>query len=197
MEAENRAKRSSIFTVRNAENAMITFTIFALSSLLVVLFHEILIKNQSFVDALYSVGRNITQIMSAATMLTIFEEATDIMFQRIRDTLKKERELKAQVSAEAKAKGRAEGRAEGIVEGRAEGIVEGRAEGITQGRAEGIVEGRAEGITQGRAEGRAEGITQGRAETYREIAEWNTRRMAAEERGEKFTEPPPIPPQNG
>ncbi len=34
------------------------------------------------------------------------------MFQRIRDTLKRERELKAQVSAEAKAEGRAEGRAE-------------------------------------------------------------------------------------
>ncbi len=188
MEAENSAKRSSIFTVRNAENAMITFTIFALSCILVVFFHEILIKNQSFVDALYSVGWNISKIMSAATMFTIFEEATDIMFQRIRDTLKKERELKAQVSAEAKA----EGRAEGIAEGRAEGIAEGRAEGITEGRAE----GRAEGITEGRAEGRAEGITEGRAEAYREIAEWNNRRINAEERGEQFTEPPPIPPQN-
>ena len=82
------------------------------------------------------------------------------MFQRIRDTLKKERELKAQVSAEARA------------------------------------EGRAEGITEGRAEGRAEGITEGRAEAYREIAEWNNRRITAEERGEEFTEPPPIPPQN-
>jgi len=66
------------------------------------------------------------------------------MFQRIRDTLKKEKELKAQVSAEARAEGRAEGR----------------------------------------------------AEAYREVAEWNRRRMAAEARGEKFTEPPPIPPQN-
>ena len=34
------------------------------------------------------------------------------MFQRIRDTLKRERELKAQISAEAKAEGRAEVRAE-------------------------------------------------------------------------------------
>ena len=148
MEAENRAQRSSIFTVRNAENAMITFTIFAVGCFLIVIFHEILIKSQSFVDALYTVGWNITQIMSAATMLTIFEEAIDIMFQRIRDTLKKERELKAQVSEQAK------------------------------------------------AEGRAEGITEGRAEAYREIAEWNNRRITAEERGEEFTEPPPIPPQN-
>ncbi|MCY3552803.1 MAG: hypothetical protein OXH39_20280 [Candidatus Poribacteria bacterium] len=64
------------------------------------------------------------------------------MFQRIRDTLKRERELKAQVSAEARAEGRAEGR----------------------------------------------------AEAYREMAEWNSRRLAAEARGEKFTEPPPGAP---
>lgn len=140
MEAENRDKRTSMFTVRNAENAMITFTILALFCLLVVIFHEVLIKSRSFVDALYSVARDVSKIMSAATMLTIFEEAIDIMFQRIRDTLKKEKELKAQVSAEAKA--------------------------------------------------------EGKAEVYREVAEWNRRRMAAEARGEKFTEPPPIPPQD-
>lgn len=140
MEEENRDRRSSIFTVRNAENAMITFMILALFCLLIVFFHEILIKSQSFVDALYSVARNISKIMSAATMLTIFEEAIDIMFQRIRDTLKRERELKAQVSAEAKA--------------------------------------------------------EGKAEVYREVAEWNKRRLAAEARGEKFTEPPPGAPLN-
>lgn len=69
------------------------------------------------------------------------------MFQRIRDTLKRERELKAQVSAEARA--------------------------------------------EGKAEGKAEGRAEGRAEAYREMAEWNSRRLAAEARGEKFTEPPP------
>ena len=70
------------------------------------------------------------------------------MFQRIRDTLKKERELKAQASAE------------------------------------------------GRAEGREKGRAEGKAEVYQEVAEWNRRRMAAEARGEKFTEPPPAPSQN-
>ena len=140
MEEERRDQRSSIFTVRNAENAMITFTILALFCFLVVLFHEILIKSQSFVDALYSVARNVSKIMSAATMLTIFEEGGDIMFQRIRDTLKKERQWKA--------------------------------------------------------EGREEGREEGKAEVYREVAEWNRRRMVAEARGEKFTEPPPIPPQD-
>jgi len=153
MEENNRDKRSSMFTVRNAENAMITFTIFALFCLLVVLLHEILLKRQSFLEALYTIARNISRIMSAATMLTIFEEGIDIMFQRIRDTLKRAKVLKAQVSAEARAEGKAEGRAEGKAEGRAEG----------------------------------------KAEVYREVAEWNNRRMAAEARGEKFTEPPPAP----
>ena len=144
MQEEYRDKRSSIFTVRNAENAMITFTILALFCFFVVLFHEMLIKSQSFADAVYNVARNISKIMSAATMLTIFEEAIDIMFQRIRDTLKREKELKAQVSAEARAEGKAEGK----------------------------------------------------AEVYQEVAEWNSRRLAAEARGEKFTEPPPGAPLN-
>ena len=30
-----------------------------------------------------------------------------------------------------------------------------------------------------------------RQEVYREISEWNTRRLEAESRGETFTEPPP------
>ena len=63
------------------------------------------------------------------------------MFQRIRDTLKRERELKAQVSAEAR--------------------------------------------------------VEGKAEAYREVAEWNRRRLAAEARGEEFTEPPPGAHLNG
>ena len=144
MEERDRDKRTTMFTVRDAENAMITFMIFAMFCLLFILLHEMLLKGQNFSDTLYTIARNMSGIMSTATMLTIFEEAIDIMFQRIRDTLKRERELKAQVSAEARAEGKAEGR----------------------------------------------------AEVYREIAEWNRRRMEAEARGEKFTEPPPAPLQN-
>ena len=42
---------------------------------------------------------------------------------------------------------------------------------------------------------RAESEARGKAEVYQEIAAWNARRMEAEARGEKFTEPPPAPPQ--
>ena len=103
MEEKNSNKRASMFTVRNAENAMITFTILALFFLLGVLLHEMLLKGQSFFQAFYTIARNISQIMSAATMSTIFEEGIDIMFQRIRDTLKREKKLKAQWRAEGKA----------------------------------------------------------------------------------------------
>ena len=40
-----------------------------------------------------------------------------------------------------------------------------------------------------------EGIAEGQAKVYREVAEWDRRRKAAEARGETFTEPPPAPPE--
>ena len=54
-------------------------------------------------------------------------------------------------------------------------------------REEGRVEGRKEGRVQGHEEGRAEG----REELIVEIEDWDTRRRAAEKRGEFFDEPPP------
>ena len=62
---------------------------------------------------------------------------------------------------------------------------------IEQGKAEGIEQGKAEGIEQGKAEG----IEQGKAEVYQEIADWNTRRLAAAAQDLPFDEPPPS--QNG
>ena len=45
------------------------------------------------------------------------------------------------------------------------------------------------------AEAEAKGKAEGRAEVYQEIAEWNDRRLAAEEQNETFTEPFPDPPE--
>ncbi len=58
---------------------------------------------------------------------------------------------------------------------------------IEMRREEGRAEGRAEGRTEGREEGRAEG----RAQVIAEIKDWDSRRRAAEQRGETFDEPPP------
>ena len=51
---------------------------------------------------------------------------------------------------------------------------------------------RAEGRAEGIAEGKAEGIAEGRVEERQVWRDWNNRRMEAEARGEKFTEPPPF-----
>ena len=137
MENENtRNEQAPMFTVRNAEGAMIAFAIFALASLATVFLHEILLKGNSFLEALYTIANNFPKIMSAATTLTFIEEGIDVMFQRLRDSLAREKRLKA------------------------------------------------------------EGKAEGKAEAYEEIAAWNRRRMAAEARGEKFTEPLPSPPQD-
>ena len=60
-----------------------------------------------------------------------------------------------------------------------------------QSREEGIEQGREEGIEQGIEQG----IERGKTEVYREIAEWNARRLAAMAAGVPFDEPPPS--QNG
>lgn len=109
-------KRSSMFTVRDAENAMIVFIIFALFVLVGVFLHESVLKGKSFVNSLYTIANNISKILSAATLLTIFEEGFDIMFARFRAARARDKELKAQALAEAYEKGYAEGYAKGKAE---------------------------------------------------------------------------------
>ena len=69
---------------------------------------------------------------------------------------------------------------------------------LEQGKAEGIEQGKAEGKAEGIEQGKAEGIEQGKAEgftaAYQQWEAWNTRRMAAEAKGERFDEAPPRPP---
>ena len=48
-------KRSSVFTVRDAENAMMTFTVFAIATVVGVFLHEIVLKRNSVTDGLYAV----------------------------------------------------------------------------------------------------------------------------------------------
>ena len=135
----NRDKQAPMFTVRNTESAMVAFAIFAMASLATVFLHEILLKNKGILEALYTIADNFPKIMSAATTLTFIEEGIDVMFQRLRDSLKREQKIKA--------------------------------------------------------ESEARGEARGAEKVYQEVAAWNARRMEAETRGEKFTEPPPAPPQ--
>ncbi len=59
-------------------------------------------------------------------------------------------------------------------------------------RAELIAQGEAQGRAAGLAEGEARGEAAGRAALASEIADWNRRRLEADERGERFDEPPPM-----
>lgn len=66
-------KRSSVFTVRDAENAMMTFTVFAIATVIGIFLHEIVLKRNSITDGLYAVMHNISEILSAATLLTLID----------------------------------------------------------------------------------------------------------------------------
>ena len=65
-----------------------------------------------------------------------------------------------------------------------------------EGKAEGIAEGEAKGKAEGEAKGKAEGEAEGKAEERQLWIDWNTRRLEAEAKGEKFTEPPPSQQNN-
>ena len=62
---------------------------------------------------------------------------------------------------------------------------------MQKGRVEGEAKGRAEGEAKGRAEGEAKGRAEGETKERDLWIDWNNRRLAAEARGEKFTELPP------
>ena len=82
MDETHNEKRSSVFTVRDAENAMITFTVFAIATVVGIFLHEVVLKRNSITDGLYAVMHNVSEILSAATLLTLIEEGIDVMFLR-------------------------------------------------------------------------------------------------------------------
>ena len=57
--------------------------------------------------------------------------------------------------------------------------------------AKGLARGRAQGRAEGQSEGRAEGRAQGSARERQRWETWNRARMAAEDQGKEFSEPPP------
>ena len=135
----NRETRAALFTVRDAEDAVVRFTLLLFAILIGIFLHEILLEKQVWRDALYTMLGSKPHALAWATGLTISMEGYIIMFTRLKDY----QDRRKKRFAEAEAKGKAEGR----------------------------------------------------AEVYQEIAEWNNRRLAAEERNETFTEPFPDPPE--
>ena len=98
---ESEQNRSSLFTVRDAENAMITFTIFAIAVIIGIFLHELVLKRNGIVNFLYAVADNVSKILSAATLLTIFEEGISVMFfRRAREEYAKLKKERAEIKEE-------------------------------------------------------------------------------------------------
>jgi len=106
MEEKNRegAQRTSLFTVRSAEVAPVTFAMLTLGYLTIGVIYEKNLIGKSWMETLVSLYKNGPTFMANATIFILFEEGIDIMFIRLRESLKRDRRLIA--------KGRAEGRAE-------------------------------------------------------------------------------------
>ena len=72
---------------------MITFTVFAIATVIAVFLHEIVLKRNSITQGLYVIVHNVSEILSAATLLTLLDEGVDIMFlRRTREERRKQRE---------------------------------------------------------------------------------------------------------
>ena len=71
-------------------------------------------------------------------------------------------------------------------------LAENLAKRLKQRRAKDRADLIAQGVEKGIAQGVEKGKAEGRAEIAAEIAAWNERRLAAEARGERFDEPPPM-----
>ena len=172
-------KREAIFTVRDAESAVVTYTVLGFLYIVGIFAYKWVSGWGSFLSVLGLLDANYPRFNRAAIALIIFKEGVDIMLRRYKEW----RVEHAENLSKAEAAGMAKGLEQGRVEGRVEGMTEGRVEGMAEGRAEGMAEGRAEGMTEGRAEGMAE--------AYQKISAWNARRLAAEAKGLPFDEPPP------
>ena len=90
-----------MFTVRDAESAMIALTSFSIAVIAGVFLYSLLIVGNSTLKSVSVVLGNVSNILSAATLLTILEEGISLMFYRIRLALKEEREIKEQGRQEA------------------------------------------------------------------------------------------------
>ena len=72
---------------------MITFTILATAVIIGIFLHELLFKRNSITDSLYTIANNVSNVLSAATLLTLFDEGVDLMFlRRTREERRKNRQ---------------------------------------------------------------------------------------------------------
>ena len=109
---ENQETRSALFSVRDAEDALVRFTLTLFAILVGIFLHEILIESQAWNDAVYKMLRSKPHVLAWATGLTISLEGGVIMFSRLQDYRDRRKRRFDEAEAKGKAKGKAEGKAE-------------------------------------------------------------------------------------
>ena len=105
---ENEETRSALFTVRDAEDALVRFTLTLFAILVGIFLHEILIEQRVWNDAVYKMLGSKPHAFAWATGLTMSLEGGIIMFSRLKDY----QDRRKRRFDEAEAKGRAEGKTE-------------------------------------------------------------------------------------
>ena len=108
----NRETRAVLFTVRDAEDAVVRFTLLLFAILIGIFLHEILLEKQAWRDALYTMLGSKPHALAWATGLTISMEGYIIMFTRLKDYQDRRKKRFAEAEAKGKAEGRVEGRSE-------------------------------------------------------------------------------------
>jgi hypothetical protein len=109
-------KRSSLFTVKDIESALIYFTCMTGLYPFVVIAHEIYHGWKGGWEATYLILKNIPTFFGIATTLIVFKEGVDIMFRRWQEARKISQQERAAIAEAAKAEGIMQGKAEGRAE---------------------------------------------------------------------------------
>ena len=98
--AEDKNKRSSLFTVKDAENTILWFCLYIIVLTFGIILYLCFLKNYTLVKSFYFVVNNISKIIAVSTLFIIFGEGIDIMLRRFREYLRKEDEIKAKAKDE-------------------------------------------------------------------------------------------------
>ena len=110
MEDKNREadQRTSLFTVRSAEVALVTFTMLTLGYLIIGMLYAKNLMGKSWVETFTFLYRNGPTFLANVTIFILFEEGLDLMFTRLRESRKRDQRLISKGKVEGKAEGKAE-----------------------------------------------------------------------------------------
>ena len=125
-------KRESIFTVRDAESAVVTYTILLFIYIVGICVYNWITGWNGTLAVLSALDTNYQRFNKGAVAWIVCKEGVDIMLRRYNEW----RVEHAQNLEKARAEGIAEGVEKGIAEGVEKGIAEGVEKGIAEGKAE-------------------------------------------------------------